>query len=438
VLYEMVTGVPLFKGDNAVSVAYQHVQETPALPRAINPDLPKNVEALILKAIQKSPDKRYQSADEFLAEVKKVRQGKELAAEVPESDKATQILPSVPPADLQIQETQTLLNPVAGEAKSGLTKNQKLGIIIGSAAAGLLIIGLLLYFLVFASQGKPEDTEIEVPNLSSAQTSVQACKMLQDVQLVCDLTNTSSDSVPEGMFISQDPLAGKNVKADSVVKVFFSTGANTAEIPDFEGKTEEETASILKDLGLELGNVKKEESGSIYENQVTRSEPPAHEKLNKGDKVNIWISTGKFKLPDLTGLTREEATASLAGINVQIIFEDVMSKLPEGTVVKQNPKPGAVPQGSSLTLGIAITDTRVTVPTIAGLDRNTAQNQLAELGLIVLVQPESSEDVGTDLATRTDPAAGTAVDKGSTVILYISSGPAAPVVPTETPVPPAP
>jgi serine/threonine-protein kinase len=331
----------------------------------------------------------------------------------------------VDPSQLQIQETTQSAIPTAQDDNDDtekLSNKLKVGIIVGASALGLIIIGLLLWLLVFSNRGGAPSNEVEVPDLSEAQTSVQACKMLQDVQLVCDLSIVSDPSIAEGMFVKQNPLPGKVVEKDSVVQVYFSDGPDSQDLPNFEGKTEEETKSILEDMGLKLGTVKTEDSGSIYEKQVTRSEPVAGEKVTKGQSINIWISTGKFKLEDLTGLTRDEATVRLAGINVQIIFEDVKSSLPEGRVVKQSPSPGSVPLGASVTLGISVTDNRVVIPSVAGLDRNEAQNRLAKLGLIVIIEAQASTDVGSDKAIGTNPEAGTMVDKGSTVTLYISSG----------------
>ncbi|MDR2538443.1 MAG: Stk1 family PASTA domain-containing Ser/Thr kinase [Bifidobacteriaceae bacterium] len=436
VLYEMVSGVPLFKGDNAVSVAYQHVQEIPELPSKINPDLPKNVENLIMKSIQKNPDLRYQSADDFISDLQKVRKGREIKTNPAQSVKATQVMSPVVSSPLQLNDATTQVQPTPALTKTGLSSNQKIAILIGSIGAALLIAGLVIFFLFFNKPGGGDAGDIEVPNLSVAQTSVQACSMLQDVKLICDLTTTTDPQIADGMFIKQDPAAGQKVKQNSVVKVYFSTGPSSAEIPQLEGKTEVETKSLLEDAGLVLGTVKKEDSGSVYEGQVTRSEPPAGEKLSKGDKVNVWLSTGKYKLPDLTGLSRDEATSSLAGVNIQIAFENQDSKLPEGTVVKQTPKPGSVPQGSTVTLWIAETDDRVVVPTVEGLDRNVAQNTLAELGLVVIVESQMSDAVGSDKAIGTDPVAGTQVEQGSKVTLYISSGPPEPELPIDQTVTP--
>jgi serine/threonine-protein kinase len=433
----MVTGVPVFKGDNAIAVAYQHVQSDPISPRQINPELPPNVEKLILKSIQKNPRRRYQDAKSFLLDLNKVSSGLEIESAAESTDETaqigkTEVMSSVEPSNLQIQDTMQSMIPTApgdDETPQKLSKKLKLGIIIGAIAVGVIFIVLLLWLLVFSNRGT-DSSEVEVPDLSKAQTSVQACKLLQDVQLICDLSVITDASVAEGKFIKQSPLPGKIVAKNSIVNVYFSDGPDSQELPNFEGKTEAETKSLLEDLGLTVGTIKTEDSGSIYQGQVTRTAPVAGEKVSKGQTINIWIATGNFKLPDLNGLTREEATACLAGVNLQIIFTDVKSSLPVGRVVKQTPGPGSVPLGSSVTLGISITDDRVTIPTVAGLDRTDAQNQLAKLGLIVITQAEASTQVGSDKAIRTDPVEGTMVDKGSTVILYISSG--APPSPTGT------
>jgi serine/threonine-protein kinase len=430
VLYEMVTGVPVFKGDSAIAVAYQHVQSDPVSPRQINPDLSPSVEKMILKSIQKNPKRRYQDAKSFLQDLDKISSGLEIES-AKDSDTApdnlgkTEVMTSVKASELQIQDTMQNVIPTApddDEITLKLSKKLKIGIIAGAGAVGLIVIGLLLSLLVFSNPSKVDSNEVEVPDLSKAQTSVQACKQLQDVQLICDLSTVTDATVAEGRFVKQSPLAGKIVTKNSVVKVYFSDGPDSQDLPNFEGKTESETKSLLEDLGLVVGPIKTEDSGSIDKGQVTRTEPVAGEKVSKGQTISIWLGTGNFKLPNLNGLTREEATACLAGINVQILFTEVKSSVQAGRVVEQTPTAGSVPLGSSVTLGISVTDDRVVIPSITGLDRTDAQNQLAQAGLIVLIQSEASTQVGSDRAIRTDPVAGSMVDKGSTVTLYISSG----------------
>jgi eukaryotic-like serine/threonine-protein kinase len=353
VLYEMVTGTPPFTGESPVAVAYKHVREEPEPPAARAPDLPPDLEQIILTAMAKDPDSRYQTADELRTDLLRFVRGQPplggpLTGMVADGTATA----AVPP---------TQAAPVA--ALDGHDpdehRRKRRGALVAGILGALLIAAVIIALLASGGGGGGGGPTAEVPNVIN--------KPFAEAEAALKLT-------------------GFKVKRND---------AATKDPPDL----------------------------------VLSQKPGGGEKLKKNGTVQLRVSKATFTMPTLAGKQRAEAVNELIGVGLQdpnngIENQEVDSDQPPGTVVGSNPAAGAqVPKvGQKVTLQIA-REPEIAMPNVVGQESQTAQQLLQQAGFQVSVQSEQSDSVPSGRVTRTDPGANARVKRGSSVTMFVSTGP---------------
>jgi serine/threonine-protein kinase len=354
VLYELLTGQPPFTGDTPVAVAYKQVNETPAVPSSINPDVPARLDAVVMKALSKNPSNRYQTAQEFSADLGRVIAGQEV--------EATPLMPADTADATQVisrPSTQTAVLPPPEEPE-GSGRKVWLGILIGVLVVGLLAAGgyLLVNSLTGDDQGS---VTVVVPNVVG-ETQTEAEALLEERRLEVEVRRREVDpEVTEpGIVVDQNPEEGQEVASGFVVTIFVAVEPDTVAVPDLEGLTVSQAQSALSDEGLTLGSQLQEPSSEIPSGQIVRSEPAAGEEVEPGTAVDVVVSTGPemVEVPDVSsaclsiGAARQALTA--AGLVLEV-GEPVPSN-PEqcpnpSRILAQDPAPGTVVEaGSTVTV----------------------------------------------------------------------------------------
>jgi serine/threonine-protein kinase len=354
VLYELLTGQPPFTGDTPVAVAYKQVNETPAVPSSINPDVPARLDAVVMKALSKNPSNRYQTAQEFSADLGRVIAGQEV--------EATPLMPADTADATQVisrPSTQTAVLPPPEEPE-GSGRKVWLGILIGVLVVGLLAAGgyLLVNSLTGDDQGS---VTVVVPNVVG-ETQTEAEALLEERRLEVEVRRREVDpEVTEpGIVVDQNPEEGQEVASGFVVTIFVAVEPDTVAVPDLEGLTVSQAQSALSDEGLTLGSQLQEPSNEIPSGQIVRSEPAAGEEVEPGTAVDVVVSTGPemVEVPDVSsaclsiGAARQALTA--AGLVLEV-GEPVPSN-PEqcpnpSRILAQDPAPGTVVEaGSTVTV----------------------------------------------------------------------------------------
>ena len=354
VLYELLTGQPPFTGDTPVAVAYKQVNETPAVPSSINPDVPARLDAVVMKALSKNPSNRYQTAQEFSADLGRVIAGQEV--------EATPLMPSDTADATQVisrPSTQTAVLPPPEEPE-GSGRKVWLGILIGILVVGLLAAGgyLLVNSLTGDDQGS---VTVIVPNVVG-ETQAEAEAILEERRLEVEVRRREVDpEVTEpGIVVAQNPEEGQEVASGFVVTIFVAVEPDTVAVPDLEGLTVSQAQSALSEEGLTLGSQLQEPSNEIPSGQIVRSEPAAGEEVEPGTAVDVVVSTGPemVEVPDVSsaclsiGAARQALTA--AGLMLEV-GEPVPSN-PEqcpnpSRILAQDPAPGTVVEaGSTVTV----------------------------------------------------------------------------------------
>ncbi|MEV4975276.1 Stk1 family PASTA domain-containing Ser/Thr kinase [Streptomyces scopuliridis] len=370
-LYELLTVRPPFIGDSPVAVAYQHVREEPQTPSVFDPEITPEMDAIVLKALVKDPDYRYQSADEMRADIEACLDGQPVAATAAmgavgyggggyggPSDQPTTAMRQGDPGG-----QTSMLPPVGPDDGYG------------------------------GYDDRPARRRQKKSNTSTILLAVAGVLVLVGAILI-----------------------GKSVFGDN------GSGASRLDVPQLVGKTLAEAQGLA-----ENASVKVAESGSercdVPKGSIC-SQVPASGKMSQGETIQVVVSEGapQVKVPDVTDKQKDKATNILEGENFQVDYKTEESEEDPGTVLAQDPEGGSmVEKASKITLTIAA-QSQVPVPPVVGGQFDAAQNQLQQLEFTVVRNDvDSQEPLG--IVIEQDPPGGTKAAKGSQVTLKVSKGP---------------
>lgn len=450
VLYEMLTGRPPFTGDSAVAIAYQHVSEVATPPSAVVPGLPKMWDSICAKAMAKDRQNRYATASEFKTDILTYMNGgvPVAAAFNPLTDlsnmkarkEAERDLPTTP-VEPQQQPTQAF-NPVTGQfeqippangansaalqsraqqrAAAAKAKKRK-KIIIGSVIA-VLAVALVGAGVVFAMSGAPNksaEDKVTIPEVCNASTSKDNIKLkLETLGLKMTEKQDTDSTEPEGTCTKMSPDAGSKVAKGSAVKVWFSAGPQSTQVPDVKERSQEEARSILESAGFKVNaTVRTEDSADIAKDMVTKTDPAAGQSVPKGTTITIYVSSGMTTVPsNLVGQSKDSVLQQYEGRFSFTVEQEGSDTVEAGLITRVSPDSGSsIAQGGSITIWVSTGKEKVAVPNIAaGTKYATAELMLKAVGL--KAQANGPADP-TAVVVGIDPGAGAQVDVGSTVTI---------------------
>jgi beta-lactam-binding protein with PASTA domain/tRNA A-37 threonylcarbamoyl transferase component Bud32 len=429
VMYEMVTGKLPFDGDNPVSIAMQHVQELPALPRSVASDVPENLEAVILRSLGKHPTERYLTAQAMLDDLRRVQEGEAISAPAAFAEESTRVMsPSSVASAAQPTEVRrkpperddALPEVYYGEPRRRNPWPWILVIVLILALAGGA-------YAIFSNWDRGGGTTlVAVPGvLGLTEAEAKQKVVAADFKLQVEGEQASAD-VAAGSVVRQDPAEGVERAKGSPISVWISSGKGKVEVPDVVGKTEAVAGRLLGAKGL--GVSRKEETSKDGEvGTVLRQSPEAGQKVDAGDTVTIVVvaPSNTVAVPRLIDMTKEAAIALIKGMKLVENVEEVDSTKPGGTVVDQDPREGEeVEPGSVVTIKVsnAPAITTVKVPPVAALGYTVAQARakLAIYGLVAKLVYLETPDFPPDEVIYQNPAAGVEVERGSSVELTVS------------------
>lgn len=455
VLYEMLTGRPPFTGDSAVAIAYQHVSEVATPPSAVVPGLPKMWDSICAKAMAKDRQNRYATASEFKTDILTYMNGgvPVAAAFNPLTDlsnmkarkEAERDLPTTPVEPHQ-QPTQAF-NPVTGQfeqippanganaaalqsraqqrAAAAKAKKRK-KIIIGSVIA-VLAVALVGAGVVFAMSGAPNksaEDKVTIPEVCNASTSKDNIKLkLETLGLKMTEKQDTDSTEPEGTCTKMSPDAGSKVAKGSAVKVWFSAGPQSTQVPDVKERSQEEARSILESAGFKVNaTVRTEDSADIAKDMVTKTDPAAGQSVPKGTTITIYVSSGMTTVPsNLVGQSKDSVLQQYEGRFSFTVEQESSDTVEAGLITRVSPDSGSsIAQGGSITIWVSTGKEKVAVPNIAaGTKYATAELMLKAVGL--KAQANGPADP-TAVVVGIDPGAGAQVDVGSTVTITTKAG----------------
>ena len=413
-LYEMLAGRPPFVGETAVSVAYQHVSELVTPPSAHNSEISAALDEVVLHAMAKDRNDRYQSAEQFrehlltaaLAPVEAEPAAPvaftDLLDGVPAEAMGTVALPKVEaepdpfeallgsfttePAQ-EVAEAKTSVVPQAKtesldsnpfrtlgvefdaevvdtSSRPQVTEKNKslMGLAWGfGSALVVVVVGLLVYMLAFAKVDVvlPTNNNIKVVDVTG-QSVTDAEAALKKLGFTVTEVQAPSDTVAADTVISTDPAAGIKAAKGSNIELTVSTGPSEVAVPTLLGLTEAQAKDALTAAGLTLGTITQGTSPTVVSGKVIQSTPQVGTYAASGSPVDLIISNGKVDVPDVTSMNVSQANKQLSGASggLKVVIatkETGCANNPPlgGTVLSQSIPAGTTKQGSTITLYVA-------------------------------------------------------------------------------------
>jgi serine/threonine-protein kinase len=443
-LYELLTVRPPFVGDSPVAVAYQHVREEPQAPSVFDPEITPEMDAIVLKALVKDPDYRYQSADEMRADIEACLDGQPVAATAamgaagyggyPDDQQttalradagghggATTVLPPINPDDGGYGYDD---RPDRRRQKKSSTSTVLL------VLAGILVLvgAILIGKYAVGGNGGPGDDRVAVPNLVG-QTQEAAGDLLTNVDLkVGTVTREPCEEQPKGKVCEQDPPQGTEVDKESAVNLVVSTGAPKVTVPSVIGLSLEEAQSKLEGDDYQFKVKTQERETSDTPGTVLDQDPVKGNEVEKGSTITLVVAKAvqKSTVPDVIGRDCESAKGQMSASNLVGNCSEQETDDPNqvGKVISTTPQAGQqVDKGSpvQIIVGKAKAAEQVQVPgNLVGMSLKDARKALQDTGLQVGNVTGSQDD--NALVLTSDPAPGSTVDKGSAVGLVTVGG----------------
>jgi beta-lactam-binding protein with PASTA domain/tRNA A-37 threonylcarbamoyl transferase component Bud32 len=349
-LYELLTGRPPFVGDSPVAVAYQHVREDPLPPSQFDPEIPPEVDAIVLKALAKHPDNRYQSAAEMRADIERALAGMPV--------EATPVLGVAPLGGAtqrfdRIDSTSAL--PMYDEGQPPRRRWPAyllLALAIIAVFAGSVLVGRALF------AGNDTQT-VGVPSLRGL-TKAQAQAELKKVNLTLGAQEQRADeTVPKDRIISQNPTANTRVDEGSSVSIVLSTGppvAETVAVPSVIGKKRDAAAQLVREAGLSP-RFDEQDDPTADPGEVIDSDPKPGTDVKPGSTVTLIIASdqsGTVKVPNVVGQQEKDARRLLESLGFDVNVERENAEEPKNAVFRQDPEDGGrVQRGSDVTIFVS-------------------------------------------------------------------------------------
>lgn len=328
-MYEMLTGKVPFDGDTAVSIAIKQMQIEPKSPRTVNPEIPVGLEEIILRAMQKDPQLRYQTAAEMLRDIDEFKRNPSVVFEYRyfNSDGTTKYFDKV--------DAKNIAAPI--ELEKPVRKSYVMNILAGVTAACVLLAIFAVYIFFKSLDNTPKD----VATVTVIGMTVEEAKAkMPDVEIVVSNEELSTQ-YEKGIILKQRPEAGTKVKINTEVHVVVSLGLEAIVVPDLTNETAAIAKSKLEALGLVVQQVQKVDD-TITEGHVIMTDPPAETEMEKGDVIQLYVSLGAMDMPevvpDLRGITEIEARSKLAPLGLLIgTVTGIESAEPAGIIIEQTP-----------------------------------------------------------------------------------------------------
>ncbi|MFG1819193.1 Stk1 family PASTA domain-containing Ser/Thr kinase [Kribbella sp. NPDC049174] len=367
-LYELLTGRPPFVGESPVSVAYQHVREQALPPSSFDPDIPPEVDAVVLKALAKNREERYQSASEMRQDIHRVLAGQQVTAPMAAIGE-TRAIPAVSPTAATQAYRQTaaddLLPPDGDDLDEAQAARARRNRGLAYFLLGLAIVAVAVgAYALFTNMGNDNGgtanppAKVAVPDVSG-KTVAEATALLTENKLVfAQGPSEASDTVGRGLALRQTPQAGTEAEEGSTVTVVFSAGRSAFPVPDVIGKSESQARKALEGTAanFKVKEATQEQDSGEKKGTVLAVSPDPSGQYPSGTEFTLTVSSGveQVEVPNVVTQLQDDATSTLKGLGFRVGYATANDpNAADQTVLKQSVKAGSkAPKGTLITLTV--------------------------------------------------------------------------------------
>jgi eukaryotic-like serine/threonine-protein kinase len=416
VLYEILTGEPPFTGDSPVAVAYQHVREDPIPPSKRHEGISADLDAVVLKALAKNPENRYQSAAEMRADLVRVHNG--------ESPEAPKVM-----TDADRSSLLASTGPMAGPRTDPLPRqalddgDRERGGSIGRWVVAVAVLTVVLIAVVVGFNTFGGSTrDIQVPDVRG-QVSADAIAVLQNRGFKTRTQQKPDSTIPPDHVINTDPGANSSVSAGDIVVLNVSTGPEQREVPDVSSMSYADAVNKLKAAGF--SKFKQANAASTPEllGKVIGTNPPANQTSAITNVITVIVGSGPEtkQVPDIAGQSIDVATKNLNVYGfTKVSQSQVDSPRPAGEVIGTNPPKGqTVPVDSIIELQVS-KGNQFLMPDVTGMFWVDAEPRLRALGWTGVLDRGPDVDAGGSQHNKVvyqNPPAGSGVNRDGIITL---------------------
>ncbi|HUF01011.1 MAG TPA: Stk1 family PASTA domain-containing Ser/Thr kinase [Gaiellaceae bacterium] len=423
VLFELLTGDVPFTGDTPVEIAMKHLSEVPDAPSARRPDVPPDLDLVVLRALAKDPGDRYQSAATMDSDLDTVAHGGHVPGDT--ADAATVVLAGGRAVDASTAITQVTrrgqaVGPGHPDRYEPIGRRRTVWPwLVGLGALLALLVGAWVLYETVGDRLGGSGT-VAVPYIVGLEEA-RAESLLEESGLVPNVRRVPSSDVEEGLVIDQDPEQGTRVDRESVVVIDVSSGKPEVTVPNVVGLSVESAVATLTQNGLTAQVV--EVFSDRDAGTVTAQQPRSNTVVVEGTSVRVNVSKGArpITVPSVVGVPYEQAVAELNRAGLQAVRVDESSDLPEGSVTRQDPRGGSeTSRGTTVTLYVSRGPDTTAVPDVTATDVAIAQATLESAGFRWRIRFEDTTDQTQDgIVLSQDPAGESQARPNAIVTLFV-------------------
>jgi eukaryotic-like serine/threonine-protein kinase len=357
-LYELCTGAPPFTGDSPVSVAYQHVREDPRLPSSINPRVPPELDAILLKAMSKNPANRYQSAADMRTDLLRALSGQRVEATPVMGDaEKTTILGAVPGAYGRPQPQDRWDDE--DDDEEGRRRKRRIIAIVGVIAL-LLIAGVIALAMNLGGSSKrpaPVAAKVPVPTVAHLDQAAAVQALTAAGLKTGTITPQTTDNQADvGKVIDSDPAGGSMVDKGSAVDLTVGKAPDTVAVPPVVGLSNDQAHTTLTTAGFTSINTNQVDSVKPA-GTVLAVDPKEGTQVPPSQSITLQVSSGKAAIPDVAGKSQADAEKLLRDAGFTNVTEQSAESdsVPQGSAVGTEPGAGtSATADTPITLLIAV------------------------------------------------------------------------------------
>lgn len=465
-MYEMITGELPFDGESTVAIALKHLQEELVVPSEYVPEIPYSLEQIILKCMQKSPNRRYRNMGELMIDLRRSLADPDGDFVVIEANSSMSDTRTMTPAEMERIQNMTRYDEddpdEEKERKARIAKKKedvnpnmaKIIKILAIVAAVIIVFVLVLVIgkgagLFGKNTNNPTatqgDEKVEVPELVS-RTEAEAKELCEEAGLEMKvILRELTENYDTGIVSEQKTQMGTKVPKGTVIQVVVSIGLKPKEfdVPDVRNEAEEDAINSLIDAGFDKDDIKVtyRSDSTVKQGYVVETTPSANETVTESSTVNVVVSNGTPKsiVPPIVDITKNEAMAALEKAGLKGTSTSEYSDVKKGIVISQSVNSGEeVDEGTTISFVVSKGPEPtpvVTIPSnLTGKSISSVKATLQNLGLVLEVLYGESYEYNEGFVYSV-PDSGETVEEGSTVVVYVSTGPGPSTVEPNAPKP---